>query len=180
MIVPRMVTVTYQVEENRMPAFQELLEQFETGRARQDEDIRKHAHDQAQGVVSLHYLFEIAQDSDGDQSRCVAAFLLSLYNGQRFPFDLTNLRGLDTDLFEHCMTVLRLDHRPDQEVHEYFENGNQLWEDMADLYRVVEVASLKAATRQLMREATFQTPEFLRAEIAGMSRWLKSDPADDR
>lgn len=40
-----------------------------------------------------------------------AKLLLGLYNGRRFPFDLTDLRLLDDSLFEAAMTVLRMDAR---------------------------------------------------------------------
>lgn len=46
----------------------------------------------------------------GGGSRC-AKLLLGLYNGSRFPFDLTDLRSLDTELFEAAMVVLRMDAR---------------------------------------------------------------------
>jgi hypothetical protein len=56
---------------------------------------------------------------------------MSLYNGNRFPFDLTDFRALDTDLFKDCMTVLAMDYRPRYEVHCYFKNGGNIWEAMA-------------------------------------------------
>lgn len=42
----------------------------------------------------------------------VARFFAGLYNDNDFPFDLTELRGLDADLYEHCIAVLRLDNNP--------------------------------------------------------------------
>jgi hypothetical protein len=44
-------------------------------------------------------------------SRAGAGLLLGLYNGLRFPFDLTDLRSFDTALFEAAMTVIRMDSR---------------------------------------------------------------------
>ncbi|WP_342454975.1 DUF7673 family protein [Pseudomonas sp. S11A4] len=49
----------------------------------------------AAGIAALHRLLPVAQRCSG-QSRIVRRFLLSLYNGQVFPFALTDLRGLDT------------------------------------------------------------------------------------
>ncbi|MNR68442.1 hypothetical protein D3C85_1929970 [compost metagenome] len=40
-----------------------------------------------------------------------------------------SLRNLDDELFEDCMTVLRMDQRPQREVHEYFKNGGEIWND---------------------------------------------------
>lgn len=40
-----------------------------------------------------------------------AKLLLGLYNGQRFPFDLTDLRSFDAGNFAAAMTVLHMDAR---------------------------------------------------------------------
>jgi len=62
----------------------------------------------------------------------VGRFLLGLYNGDRFPFDLTDLRRLDDPIFEDCMHVLRMDARAcEREVHRYFEDGRERFERMA-------------------------------------------------
>lgn len=87
---------------------------------------------QAAGIPALHHLLKVAQGDTG-QSRTVAKFLLGLYNDQRFPFPLVDLRRLDDELFEDCMTVLRMDARACQkEVHCYFENGGRIWEKLAE------------------------------------------------
>jgi hypothetical protein len=46
-----------------------------------------------------------------------------------YPFNLVELRGLDAPLFEDCLAVLRLDRRPEREVHEYFKDGDAIWAD---------------------------------------------------
>jgi hypothetical protein len=74
------------------------------------------------GEAALRRLLPIAQGHSG-QCLHVAAFLLGLYNGRRFPFDLTDLRCLDRAIFDDCMTVLRMDYAPVREVHTYFDNG---------------------------------------------------------
>lgn len=51
-------------------------------------------------------LWAMAQ-KDTHQGRDVAHFLFGLHNGERFPFDLTRLRGLDMGPLDDCMTVLR-------------------------------------------------------------------------
>ena len=84
----------------------------------------------AAGVEALRRLLVVAQRDTG-QSGVIAQFLLSLYNGYRFKFDLTEFRRLDHDLFEDCMAVLRMDFQPAQEVHCYFQNGGEIWEQLA-------------------------------------------------
>jgi hypothetical protein len=86
-------------------------------------------HERA-GVDALGRLVPIAQGHTG-QSGTVARFLLGLYNGRAFPFDLTGLRGLDGDLHDDCMAVLLMDRRPRREVHRYIEDGGAVFADLA-------------------------------------------------
>lgn len=83
----------------------------------------------AAGIKALHRLLPVAQRCTG-QSRIVGRFLLSLYNGDAFPFALTDLRGLDSALWDDCLAVLRLDQRPELEVHQYIENGDEIWSQL--------------------------------------------------
>jgi len=83
----------------------------------------------AAGVEALKRLIPIAQRDHG-QSRVLGRFLLGLYNGKAYPFDLVSLRNLDDELFDDCMTVLRMDNRPELEVHKYFKNGDAIWADL--------------------------------------------------
>ncbi|WP_049780123.1 DUF7673 family protein [Aromatoleum aromaticum] len=69
-----------------------------------------------QQLEALDRLWQVANGHSG-QCRTVAAFLLGLYNGQRFPFDLTNFRCLDAEIFKDCLQVLVMDSRPRAEVH---------------------------------------------------------------
>lgn len=83
------------------------------------------------GVQALHRLTPIALRDTG-QSRVVGRFLLGLYNGEDFPFDLTDLRGLDLALFEDCMCVLLMDYWPEKEVHERVQNGGAIWQQLIE------------------------------------------------
>ena len=83
----------------------------------------------AAGAEALTRLLPVALRDSG-QSRVIARFLLNLYNGNRFPFDMTDFRRLDHNLFVDCMTVLHMDCIPEREVHQYFEHGDRLWEQM--------------------------------------------------
>lgn len=66
--------------------------------------------------AALQRLWRIANGNSG-QCRYVAAFLLGLYNGPRFPFDLTSFRALDTAIVEDCLKVLAMDSTRIGEVH---------------------------------------------------------------
>ncbi len=100
------------------------------------------------GVEALRRLLKIAQGNSG-QCRRIAHFLLSLYNGERFPFDLTDLRSIDDELFEDCMRVLRMDARHCQkEVHAYFPNGGRIWEQLARDWGIGDVQALRRIATQ--------------------------------
>lgn len=86
--------------------------------------------DRAAGEAALRRLMPIARRNTG-QSRRVAMFLLGLYNGYRFPFNLSELRGLDYEVMDDCLAVLRMDTSALQEVHLYFENGSAVFETLA-------------------------------------------------
>ncbi|MBS3912774.1 MAG: hypothetical protein KGZ70_13405 [Hydrogenophaga sp.] len=106
---------------------------------------------EAAGRQALHRLFTVAQGDTG-QSRRVAAFLLGCYNGDRFPFDLTDFRSLDFELFDDCMAVLAMDAQPRQEVHLYFENGGQRFEEMAKRHAIPDIWRMNQELRQLKGE----------------------------
>lgn len=83
------------------------------------------------GIPALIRLSEIAERDTG-QADTVRSFLLGLYNGYRFPFNLIRLRGLDKSLFDDCMAVLTLDARATaKEVHHYLDNGGERFERWA-------------------------------------------------
>jgi hypothetical protein len=97
-----------------------------------DLDIERQAVTEA-GIPALIRLAEIAEGDTG-QAATVRRFLLGLYNGYRFPFNLITLRGLDKDLFDNCLAVLKLDARATrQEVHQYIDNGGELFERFAGM-----------------------------------------------
>jgi hypothetical protein len=97
-----------------------------------DLDIERQAVTEA-GIPALFRLAKVAEGNTG-QAATVRRFLLGLYNGYRFPFNLITLRGLDKVLFDDCLAVLKLDARVTrQEVHQYLDNGSQLFERFAGM-----------------------------------------------
>lgn len=86
-----------------------------------------------EGQEALLNLLPVAK-SDTGQSGVVAKFLLGIYNGKRFPFNLSELRRLDRSLFNQCMKVLAMDFQPEREIHEYVKNGSQVFEELAETW----------------------------------------------
>ena len=70
---------------------------------------------------ALIQLWNITQQHPGTSgARAAAGVLLGLYNGTRFPFDLTDLRVLDSGNLAAAMVVINEDaSRCQMEVHEW-------------------------------------------------------------
>lgn len=132
---PRLVKITVDVPIEKQTEFNRLWQQILSDedapinqQIRAEDAKREDVMDE--GKAALFRLYEVAQGDTG-QCRTIMRFLVGLYNGNRFPFDLTDLRTVDDKLFEDCMAVLRMDARHCvQEVHNYFDNGGQRWEKM--------------------------------------------------
>jgi hypothetical protein len=129
------VRVTVDIPEEKQQEFHRLWlhvingEDNPVSRSLSAEKVTR-AHVAKNGIAALKRLYEIANGDTG-QAKIVAKFLACLYNGNRFPFDLTDLRIVDQAIFEDCMALLRMDARQcEQEVHEYFEHGSTKWEKM--------------------------------------------------
>lgn len=78
----------------------------------------------------INALVRLAKVANGDtgQSGRVRRFLLGLYNGGQWPFDLTDLRCIDAALLDDCLIVLAQDAQgPQREVHTYLKNGDALF-----------------------------------------------------
>lgn len=93
--------------------------------------------DRSAGEAALRRLLPIAQGASGQCER-VARILLGLYNGHRFPLNLLNLRSLDHEILNDVLAVLRMDADAYQEVHQYFENGSEVFEQLAKDWGFVE------------------------------------------
>ena len=70
-------------------------------------------------MEALTHFFIMASQSHHSAARVAATMLLSFYNGNRFQFDLTDLRLLDGANLERAIALMRLDARPTMEVHEW-------------------------------------------------------------
>jgi hypothetical protein len=72
----------------------------------------------SRGVRSLQRIAQaIRHHPTTGQRRRLTALLAGLYNGPRFPFDMTDLRGLDDDLRIACLDVIALDSAGVREIH---------------------------------------------------------------
>lgn len=73
------------------------------------------------------------------QAKRLVRFLAGMYNGQDYPFDMSELRGLDTQLASACMDYLNYDRLGIKEIHKHLANGE------SDLHRWLEEYRIAAA-----------------------------------
>ncbi|WP_455285943.1 DUF7673 family protein [Cupriavidus necator] len=130
---PKAELITHEVPAHLVGAFLEAVEEF-FGRAhgghtsaQRAAEIRAQDHDA--GLDSLAYLVNFAE-GNSRQAGAVARFLIGLDNGLDFPFNLTDLRELDADLFEHCLALLRLNYNATVDIHQYFPDGDELFQGL--------------------------------------------------
>jgi hypothetical protein len=75
------------------------------------------------------------------QARRLVWFLAAVYNGSQFPFDLTELRALDTELANACLDYLNYDRLGHREVHRHLSSGERELHRWIDDYRIAPVGT---------------------------------------
>lgn len=90
-------------------------------------------------LAALNRLWKIANGHTG-QCKTVAQFLLGLYDGHRFSFDLTLFRALDAAIFQDCLAVLVMDYQPSREVHDLLGVPGKQFEQLALDWAVHDMA----------------------------------------
>ncbi|MFM0326427.1 DUF7673 family protein [Caballeronia glebae] len=150
------VTMTFRVPPHLVEAFTEATDGFfaqaheGTTPAQRAAELRVADRDDA--LDSLALLLDIAQD-DSSQGAVIAMFLVSLYRA--LPFDLTELRALDADSFEHCLAVLRLDAQHLTPIRSYFPDGAEVWQAVIDRCRVERTESKPSAEEASLDGQTY-------------------------
>lgn len=71
--------------------------------------LARYTPEQQRAIRRVYETVKVHSGTSGGNT--CAKLLLGLYNGTRFPFDLTDLRVLDGALFQAAMTVLVMDAR---------------------------------------------------------------------
>lgn len=67
----------------------------------------------------------IGENPTSGQAGRLIRFIAGLYNGYDYPFDLTDLRALDTRMANACLDYLNYDRLGKQEVHRHLTGGEQ-------------------------------------------------------
>ena len=94
----------------------------------EEEYARERAAKSKQLKEALTKVLKMALDDCGG-SRVCRDFLLSLYNGHAYPFNMNGLRNLDGGLYAACITIMNIDCRPNPpfEIHYWFINGDEIF-----------------------------------------------------
>lgn len=81
-------------------------------------------------LKSAEIALDWALHHDCSGARVFATVLASLYNGNRVKFDVSDLRLLDSENFEHALNVMRLSFETHSEPHTWFPKGGAIFEKM--------------------------------------------------
>ncbi len=84
----------------------------------------------------------IRENPTSGQAGRLIRFIAGLYNGRDYPFDLTELRGLDTNLANACLDYLNFDRLGISEVHKHLANGDR------DLHRWLKEYGIEPASSE--------------------------------
>src|SRR5258708_14090563 len=76
--------------------------------------------------VGLSRIMKAVEQNPGTgQAGRLVSFLAGVYNGSAYPFDLTDLRALDTELASACIDYLNYDRLAKAEVHTHLPGGGK-------------------------------------------------------
>ena len=88
----------------------------------------------------------IGRNPTSGQAVRLVRFLAGVYNGSDYPFDLTDLRTLDTELANACLDYLNYDRLCKREVHHHLSGGDRA------LHRWIEDCGIEPALRLSERQ----------------------------
>jgi hypothetical protein len=91
------------------------------------------------------------------QAGRLVRFLAGVYNGEDYPFDLTELRALDTELANACLDYLNYDRLGKREVHHHLAGGDRELHGWMKAYRIEPALRLKERQAEAIARLEEQT-----------------------
>lgn len=91
------------------------------------------------------------------QARILVRFLAGVYCGSDYPFDLTDLRALDTELANACLDYLSYDRLAKQEVHHHLAGGDRALQGWLADYKIERELKLSAGEADSLDEIAEKT-----------------------
>jgi hypothetical protein len=140
---PKTVHVEADIPASQLDEFQCAIAAIVAGeRLRMDALVRDEGSIYARAMEALQAIeASINAHPTTGQSRRLVRFLAGVYNGQDYPFDLTELRGLHTRLANACVDYLNYDRLGRKEVHKHLAHGDR------DLHRWLEQCGVEVDGR---------------------------------
>lgn len=92
------------------------------------QELRKATLDKCLKSMEVAVNWALKHDTSG--ARVFATMLASMYNGNRVKFDVSDLKLLDRENFEHALNCMRLCQELHREPHQFFKNGGDLFEQI--------------------------------------------------
>jgi len=126
---PKKISVTPQVtNEVEARGLNEAWQEIVTGKKLARTEALEHdteaVMERARGALATIERALRAHPTTGQAGRRVR-FLAGVYNGSDYPFDLTALRALDTELANACLDHLNYDRLGKREVHHHLAGGDR-------------------------------------------------------
>jgi hypothetical protein len=136
------VHVEADIPASQLDEFERALVEIVAGeRPRMEALVREEASIHTRAMLALQAIeASINAHPTAGQSRRLVRFLAGVYNGRDYPFDMTELRGLDGQLANACLDYLNYDRLGRKEVHKHLANGDR------DLHRWLEEYGIQAAS----------------------------------
>lgn len=129
MTTPKKMTVTLEVTNDAEAqeletAWQEIVTRKKLARIEALEHGLEAIMERARPALEIIETAIRSNPTTGQAGRLVR-FLAGVYNGQDYPFDLTDLRALDTKLANACLDYLNYDRLGKAEVHTHLAGGDR-------------------------------------------------------
>ncbi|MGH8227249.1 MAG: DUF7673 family protein [Steroidobacteraceae bacterium] len=126
---PKKIEVTLQVaNEVQVRELDKAWEEIVTGKKLARTEALEHGVETvmegARGALETIETAIREHPTTGQAGRLVR-FLAGVYNGSDYPFDLTELRALDTALANACLDYLNYDRLAKREVHHHLSGGDR-------------------------------------------------------
>lgn len=136
---PRTVRVEAEIPEEAIAEFELMMLELLAGKRDRALALeRERATIQAQAVAALEIVAEAIRLNPGTgQARRLVRFLAGLYNGPEYPFDLLELRGLDTRLANACLDYLNYDRLGIRDLDRHLGDGGRELQGWIQTYGVV-------------------------------------------
>jgi len=122
---PGMVQVTITIERDQVDKLMAFMngDTWEKSQAIRKQDLKGCRE-------SLLWCVDLALNHYNSTTVRIAAFLASLYNGDRVQVNVGGIGNFDAEHFEHLMNVMRLCFETHREPHTFFKDGNAIFEQI--------------------------------------------------